>query len=105
MRICLNKLPIYFKTIPKAPSSSIDKPDSNIVVDPGYFKQGGIMPYVMNRFRNSNAFFEINRGSDKFVAAEFERQAVEKYNLMKQYYDARNYREMSSVLSETMLKV
>ncbi len=57
MRICLNKLPVYFKTIPKISNSAIDKPDSNIIVDPGYFRQSGLIPYVTNRFRNSNAFF------------------------------------------------
>jgi hypothetical protein len=50
----------------KTSNSSIEKPDSNIVVDSSYFRQSGIISNLLNKMRNNNALFEVRRGVDKF---------------------------------------
>lgn len=57
MRVALNKVNHYCKIMLKTSNSSIEKPDSNIVVDASYFRQSGIISNLLNKMRNNNALF------------------------------------------------
>lgn len=57
MRVALNKVNQYCKIMLKTSNSSIEKPDSNIVVDASYFRQSGIISNLLNKMRNNNALF------------------------------------------------
>lgn len=71
MRIALNNRIVYYQQIKKIQNSSLEKPGSNLIVDPGYYKNGGLISPLINKFRNSNAIFELRRNMDGFLLKEF----------------------------------
>lgn len=55
------------------------KPDSKIIVDPGYFRKGDIISVLINKFKNSNALGDAKRNFDDFSSQSFPDYAVKDY--------------------------
>lgn len=105
MRKALTHRGMYFKNVLKATDSQIERPGSNIIVDPSYFKQSGIISKLANKFKNSNSLFEIKRNVDGFAVHDFEKEALQKYQLVCKFYTQHNHREMLGLLSDDLLHV
>lgn len=62
--------------------------DSNIIVDYQAYNEKGIVPRIVNFFKESNASTELKRNlNGSFVKSEFAKSALEKYHEVCKYYE------------------
>lgn len=56
------------------------KPDSKIIVDPGYFKKTGLISRLINKFKTSNTLSDAKRHFHNFSENGFQMEALHSYH-------------------------